>query len=261
MSNVEEFKTNKMNIGIGVTTYKRPKHLKLWEEQVAMFMPEGAELFIAHDNTKRLGIAARKNQLLLEFDFKKCDYIFLFDDDCFPIKEGWADLFINASKLSTHQHMMYLKETGTIKKIGSVDVTPTYDEFGVKVDGNIRIVIDSFNNCAGCMMFLTRDVLLKVGGYGKYLNYGFEHAGYSDRIHQAGLTPLGRYSCPAGVEEYIYSMDYDYSKRELYQRKVDHKPSMGALEMKTQIAMNKENYERDIEQVYQTVETFFDDDE
>ena len=112
---------------------------------------------------------------------KRCSgYIFLFDDDCFPIKEGWAEFIIGASKASGQQHMMYLKETPTIKTLWTCKGKEPY-------------LITEYNNCAGCMMFLTKEVIEKVGGYGQYGFYGAEHAGYSLRIHRAGLTPLGKY--------------------------------------------------------------------
>lgn len=231
-----------MRIGIGCTTYKRPEHLKLWHTQIIKHTPIFDDLFIADDSIDRKGIAYRKNECLRAL--RDCDYIFLFDDDTLPIKDGWAEFFINAHKASGQHHFMYLKESPTLRRINRETMV---------VDGKATD-IDTYNNCAGCMMFLTKEVIERVGGFGKYLNYGFEHAGYSDRIHKAGLTPLGAYTCPTGVEEYILSMDYDYSRRDQFQRKVKHRPSMGALEMKTQIALNKENYWKDILQVYQPLE-------
>jgi len=77
------------------------------------------------------------------------DYIFLFDDDCFPIKKGWVEYFIRQHKLTGEHHFLYLKETGTIKKINTVDG------------------IGWFDNCGGCFMFLTKEVIEKVGGFSK----------------------------------------------------------------------------------------------
>ena len=222
-----------MKIGIGLTTYNRPKHFDLWRRQIATTTPLSYLIYHAADGQPdRKGIAYRKNECLIAL--KGCDYIFLFDDDCFPIKEGWADYFINASKASGQHHLMYLRETPTIKKIAS-----PHDE------------LIEYNNCAGCMMFITKEVIDKVGGYGKYLNYGYEHAGYSQRIHNAGLTPLGKYTCPAGVGEYIYAMDYDYSRRDEFQKKVGHGPSMKPSEIITQIALSEEYYIRDIQTTHQ----------
>lgn len=236
-----------MKIGIGVTTYNRPKHLKLWMEQFIKYSP-GMQVFVTEDdgfdeNTygeiKRRGIAYRKNECLRAL--KYCDYIFLFDDDCFPIKEGWAEFFIEASKASGQQHFMYLKQTPTIKNINK------YPRGLQREDGSTFVCqIEEYNNCSGCMMFLTKEVIEKVGGYNPaYGIYGFEHAGYSNRIHTAGLTPLGAYTCPAGAGEYIYSMDLDNHLP--FNKQVKHEPSM-ANEIKnipSYIELNKQIYLQD----------------
>lgn len=225
-----------MKIGIGVVSYLRPKHLDLWREQILKYAPKEYELSIYIDEPRR-GIAYGKNENLK--DLKDCDYIFLMDSDCFPIKSGWAEFFIHYHKTFKVNHMMYLKETPTIKKINSH--TFQYASYHT---------LDIYNNCSGCMMFLTKEVIEKVGAYNyAYSFYGYEHAGYSNRIHKAGLTPLGAYTCPAGASEYIYSMDLDFHRRDEFQKKVNHQPSM-ADEIKnvpTYVAINSEVYKKDTE--------------
>lgn len=217
------------NIGMGVTSYKRPDHLNLWSKQIDKYVSDGGYyVHIEMDYPDRKGIAYRKNECLRAL--KDCDYVFLFDDDCFPIKAGWAEFFIEHSKASGQQHFMYLKETSTIKKIESKDG------------------IDIYDNCAGCMMFFTKEVIERVGAYNpKYGTYGFEHAGMSNRIHKAGLTPLGAYSCPAGAGEYIYSMDLDNHLP--FNKALKHNISMSD-EIKLlprYVALNKEVYLQDTE--------------
>ena len=193
-----------MKIGIGVTTYKRVKHFELFSEQVEKYTSKdsGITYAVALDTLgERKGIAYRKNECLRAL--KDCDYIFLFDDDCFPIKEGWANFFINAHKASGQHHFLYLKETPTIKKISN------WTNF-VKNETYINI----YNNCGGAFMFLTKEAIEKVGAFDERFGlYGFEHAQYSDRIHLAGLTPMGKYLSPAGAGEYIYAMDYRSEER------------------------------------------------
>lgn len=222
-----------MKIGIGVVSYLRPKHLDLWREQVLKYAPKDYELSIYIDEP-RMGIAFGKNQNLR--DLKHCDYIFLMDSDCFPIKTGWAEFFIEASKAIGQQHFMYLKQTPTIRLISA----------HIKLDNCPDIL--NYNNCAGCMMFLTKEVIEKVGAYNpEYGYYAFEHAGYSNRIHKAGLTPLGAYTCPAGAGEYVYSLDLDNHLP--FNKQVKHEPSM-AKEIRNipqYIEQNKQVYLRDTE--------------
>ena len=61
------------------------------------------DLYVATDSDKdRQGVARRKNECLRAL--KDCDYVFLFDDDCFPIKDGWVNFFIQ----SGDAHLLYL---------------------------------------------------------------------------------------------------------------------------------------------------------
>src|SRR3990167_5933319 len=193
-----------MKIGIGVTTYKRPEHLEVWRQQIDILRPPDSVIYTAYDAPERKGIAYRKNECLRTL--KDCDYIFLFDDDCFPIKNGWAEFFIESSKITKQQHYLYLKETPTIEKIGAYN--PAY-------------------------------------GY-----YGFEHAGYSNRIHAAGLTPRGKYTCPAGAGDYIYAMDFDYHLP--FNKQVKHDPSLkDELHLlESYLKKNKEIYDNDTK-IYQ----------
>lgn len=203
-------------IGLGVTTYKRPEHLKLWREQVdkihgkrgiSTLNPNLLEVktFIYDDEVDRKGIAYGKNQCLKTL--KDSDFIFLFDDDCFPIAEGFVEFFIQAHKESGQHHFLYLRETPSIRCTG------------------VKKGIQIFDNCGGAFMFLTKEVIKKIGGFNKdYKTYGYEHAGYSNRIHKAGLTSFGAYLCPLGAEKYLYAMDWGHGKD--FQKRVKHAPSM-----------------------------------
>lgn len=210
-----------MNIGIGCTTFNRPKHLQLWQKQIKECSGE-VLVHVSDDSKDRKGISYRKNECLRAL--KDCDYIFLFDDDCFPIKKGWTEFFIEASKVSGQQHFIYLKETPLIKKIQTANG------------------IDIYDNCAGCCLFLTKEVINKVGAFGDYpAYYGFEHAGYSDRIHAAGLTNLGAYTCPVQAEKYIYAMDLDFHLP--FNKMLNHAPSiMNDLHLLETYKNNNWNY-------------------
>ena len=49
-----------MKIGIGVTSYNRPKHLDLWVEQILPITPENVKVHIEVDkDTDRRGVAYR----------------------------------------------------------------------------------------------------------------------------------------------------------------------------------------------------------
>ena len=252
-----------MKIGIGVTTYNRPRHAELCEKQItgltfsqsystngggvigADFNHNTVYMLVVDDSKERKGIAYRKNECLKRL--AHCDYIFLFDDDCFPIKDGWAEFFIGAHKASGQHHFLYLKETSTIRLIQAHQNR----DLGADYKFSIRTIME-YNNCGGCFMFLTKEVIEKVGGYCKdYGYYGFEHAGYSQRIHAAGLTPMGAYLCPAGAGEYIYAMDYDFHLP--FNKQVNHQPSMmnEINKIPEYIEQNRKVFLKDVETIYQ----------
>ena len=222
-------------IGIGCSTYNRPEVLSLWKEHISKYTlcnPSLITIYIADDSQERKGIAFRKNECLKAL--QDCDYIFLFDDDCFPIKAGWMNFFIDIHRQTNQHHFLYLKQSSTIKKTGQNLSTNIYD------------------NCGGCFMFLTKEVLQKVGGFCKdYGVYGYEHAGYSERIYKAGLNSMGKYLCPEGAGEYIYSMDYDHHLD--YHKKINFKPSMikEIENIPLYLQSNMQFFHRDIQTIYQ----------
>ena len=237
-----------MKIGIGLTTFNRPKHWQLFLDQIMLHtnvQSHEYKSYVANDGVERKGIAYRKNECLKAL--KDCDYIFLFDDDCFPIKDGWAEFFIHRHELSKQHHFLYLKETSTIKEIKRHEY-----RWNPGCDEPVFCDIIEYNNCGGCFMFLTKEVIEKVGGYNKnYGYYGFEHAGYSQRIHAAGLTPMGAYLCPYGAGEYIYAMDYDFHLP--FNKQVNHQPSMinEINKIPEYIEQNRKVFLKDVETIYQ----------
>lgn len=214
-----------MKIGIGITTTPARKDIfELCRRQVDKYS-KGCEVVIVEDDRRR-GVAHSKNRCLTSL--AACDYIFLLDDDCFPLNNRWIPAHIEAHKKTGNHHFMYLTDTPSIFKLGE------------------REGIGRYNNCAGCFMFLTREVIEKVGGFCKdYGRYGFEHAGYSHRIHKAGLTPWGGYL--SLNERTVYSLDLDC---DMYWG-VEVKPNVPPAGMEKLINENKKIYQREKDIVYQ----------
>ena len=170
-----------MKIGIGVTTYKRPKCLEKWKEQInKTTLIDNATIYIAEDtDANRKGVAYRKNECLRALT--ECDYVFLFDDDCYPIKQGWIEYFVQ----SGYEHLIYCN--------------PNSHKLRNKI-GDLLI----YKDCGGVFMFMQKSAIDRVGGFNEIFGiYGFEHAEYSERI-------LGSKSYPVleNTNEYIYAEDY-----------------------------------------------------
>jgi len=196
-----------MRIGIGITsTPSRPAHLELCLSQMNKYMPEDAMLFVAHD-TNKMGVAHQKNKCLEAL--KECDYVFLFDDDCFPIENGWADAYISEYIRTGNHHFLKINETPSI-------------EIKEVIDG-----ITSWTNCAGCMMFLTRSAIQTVGMFNEsFGRYGYEHAEFTNRIYQNKFNLFGQYLSCTGNEK-IYAIDL----QGVGSFNIKHKSSMPFKEM------------------------------
>jgi GT2 family glycosyltransferase len=171
-------------------------------------------------NEQRLGIAKSKNECLKRL--KHCDYIFLFDDDCFPQKDGWAELYIDAYKRTNCHHFIHNQDCGVIAKTSTQEGVETY------------------LNCAGVLLFLTRHVIDNVGGFDKRFGiYGYEHAQYSSRIQRSGLMgKFGPYATPEGSADYIYSADIAFT---LYQDERNQPPLSRIEDFKSSLPDSEKN--------------------
>ena len=183
----------KPKIGIGYTTYKRDALLQECLDNLRLYTTSDYKLYIARDSDEdRRGIALRKNECL--HHLQDCDYIFLFDDDCYPKKKGWEQFIIKAHQDSGEQHFAYLKD--------SIHSAKNFYFCG-------DTTIKSFVTCGGVFLSITKECLKKVGGFwDKYEIYGFEHYGYSFRAFQAKINS-DLFMSVEGLEDYLFAYDYE----------------------------------------------------
>ena len=194
-----------MQIGIGVTSYRRPEMLEECILNIKKHTKGDYQLHIAIDSDDdRRGVAYRKNECLKVL--KDSDYVFLFDDDCFPFKEGWVDFFIN----SDEEHLLYLDKRFHKHKdcVNYSEVVPveTSQSTWVNASGITKYKgINTYNDCGGVFMFMKKSAIDRVGAFNeKFEYYGFEHADYSNRI----LGKANNYPCLSDTDKYIYAHDY-----------------------------------------------------
>jgi glycosyltransferase involved in cell wall biosynthesis len=180
-------------IGIGITTYKRPHLLEKCLDQIKRFTKSNYRLYVATDTDEdRRGVAKRKNECL--YFLQDCDYIFLFDDDCYPIKEDWEKKIIEIHLATNEHHFVY-------NKAPFVALKSVFFQNGH--------MLESYEASGGVFIFLTKKVIQEVGGfYTGYDLYGFEHIGYSMRIKRKQLTSDWFISLPM-FKDYIYALDYE----------------------------------------------------
>jgi len=146
---------------------------------------DGAEVFIDKD---RKGAAFVKNELLHKFYNEGVDYIFLFDDDCYPVIGGWADKIINWAK------------ENDVHYLGGIDFK------NAKVNSARKDVLIFDSPYIGAYYFFDRKCIENVGYYNpEYIKYGWEDVLYSIRVYKA--FSLSGYPFPLWMNMYIHAKD------------------------------------------------------
>ena len=204
--------------GIGITTRNRPDVLKICLRHLREYLPEETCKIIVVDDAsspenfsknrgivasyktfsydysaERKGIAKAKNACLNHLT--ACKHIFLFDDDCFPNRPNWFDVWL-APKLA---HLTFSMDLRSL-----VDAPADSAHLHRVAEGQDW---EAFSGGLGCCLYLQNKVLNLVGAFDPNFGiYGYEHAQFSKRCHMAGLSPH-EYTAPKGVLDSIYSID------------------------------------------------------
>lgn len=165
-------------IAICITTRNRKSELSScifnWDKNVLCCL--GTKLFIVDDASdpkycdsdchfeERVGIPRAKNKCLeLAMDWG-AEHIFLCDDDVYPLTPGCLDPYLS----SPHPHLCY-----------------TFLPHTRIIDGHKHHALGN-----GCMMYVRREVVEKVGGFDTGFGLGkYEHVQWSHRIHASRFTP------------------------------------------------------------------------
>lgn len=164
----------------------------------------------------RKGSAYAKNELIHKFYEEGKDYIFLFDDDCYPVIDGWQEKVIEWAKRNN------------IHYLGGIDLK------GVEIKGGYGDTILSERPYIGAYFFMDRECIEKVGYYNERLiKYGWEDVSYSVRVKKVfGLTR--GYPFPVWMNMYLHSMDM-FCETNI--------PNMSEDEKQRYIEMNKKEFE------------------
>lgn len=215
-----------MRVGIGVTTYNRPECLAKCLDQILKHTNmDEVLLYVATDtDSDRRGVAYRKNECLRAL--KDCYHIFLFDDDCYPINDGWVEFFID----SCYNHLLFLNESH--KLIG----------YNINTIPNIKTnTVGVYKDCGGVFMYMTNKSVQKVGAFNEAFDtWGFEHVEYSQRIAMA-FNDQFNYRCLPNTDKYLFSEDYSNPK---------HSSSISAFEKQKYFNKNIKLFAKPIKNIY-----------
>lgn len=171
-------------IGIGITTHNRRHLLKKTLSEIQRLSPPECRIVIVDDASdipveeatfrfeKNVGIARAKNKC---FELlQDCEYIFLFDDDTYPLRKQWWRPYIE----SDEPHLCYMFERFSSGR-SPEDVVLVYE------NGKIK----AWSHARGCMLYFRQECLQAVGGMDPVFGrWGYEHIELSSRIYNAGLT-------------------------------------------------------------------------
>lgn len=171
----------KNSIGIGITTKDRGAMARETIRQWRLYTPADIKIVVVDDASaipvkdatfrfkRSVGIARAKNKCLELLD--NCEHIFLSDDDVYPIAHDWWVPYINSGE----KHLSYIFPM--VNKTAS-DIIESTDKINI------------WSHPRGCLLYIHYDVLDRVGGMNtNYGKWGYEHKDWSNRIHNAGLTP------------------------------------------------------------------------
>ena len=208
-------------IGVAVTTFNRPEMLAESLERVARHS-KGARILVSDDssdpealarnreicaqfgvehhvNPLGRGIARNKNHCLRLL--QDCQHVFLLDDDAYPIKDGWLDWYIEASRRTGIQHLTYNPQDGLCNSIFAAQ-RMLIEEAGVK--------LTTAYMSSGVLLYYTQRALRTAGGFNPAFGaWGHEHVEFGYRIHNFGLTRgLGPFLSLHGDDAWFFSHDF-----------------------------------------------------
>lgn len=161
-------------IAVGITVHNRPETAQYSIEQWRKFAPTNCDIFIVDDAStpafpgadyrfeQNVGISAAKNMCLKLADY--ADYIFLADEDIYPIDANWATWYTH----SNLQHACYIFERKVLWK--ESDYT-------------------AYELPRGCLLYFTKRCIEKVGGFDTNFSNCYEHSNLSERIFNMKMTP------------------------------------------------------------------------
>ena len=190
-------------IGIGITTFNRNDILKNTIDRIKKFTKEPFKLVVVDDGSpepihnasfrfeKNQGAPIAKNKCLELLS--DCEHIFLFDDDTFPINDGWVDAYLKTGIKHLNYSFRY--------KYNLVD--------GVRY----------LSNPNGCMMYVHNSVLQRIGGFDTgFKKYGYWHGAFSNRVYNAGLIKHPFIDI-VDSDKYIYCLDQEGGHKSATERR------------------------------------------
>ena len=143
-------------IGVGIVTYKRPEYFKNCLASIDLKTID--DVVVVNDGTPynmdvvvpliqhetNLGVGKSKNDALKHLLDRRCDHIFLIEDDIMVQDANVFQRYISTSKSTGIQHLNY-SQHGLMNKLPNSD-TPNPR---TKIEYNNNIIINLYLHCVG----------------------------------------------------------------------------------------------------------------
>lgn len=180
---MQPHRTPKVGLGV-ITLGVRQIHRNIIEKT------HSDTLIRIQTDDQRQGVARTRNACMRYLMEQGCDYLFMFDDDCYPVMNGWEQYFIE-QHLASGSHFFGIPEVFKSKPLA------------------LQGEVVRWDSIVGCFSFQTRRLMEEVGYYNvAYQRYGYEDAARNRRCIRSGLCGDSQsFPSPLRAPAYIYSED------------------------------------------------------
>jgi GT2 family glycosyltransferase len=200
-------------IGIGIVTCNRKPMLEKLLESIKYIIDyqliiindgdplevEGYDFFI-RNNIENLGVAKSKNKALKFLMEKGCEHMFLIEDDMFIKDDTVFEKYINASKVSGIQHLIFGYH-GPANKNGISKGKPC-PRLVVKYSDDVSIALNQ--HCVGAFCYFSKKSLKECGLIDEKFKNAFDHVSHSYELALKGFsTPYWWWADLANSCDYI----------------------------------------------------------
>lgn len=190
-----------VSFGVAVTTRNRPQICCDTIEAIDSYVPPEVPIIVVDDgspeafgrglpldrfiivrNEEAQGIPAAKNRCIEELMKAGVDHLFLFDDDCRPVENDWWTPYLESPEHHLQFSWTHFADGCSVPKMQIVHRMSD---------------LVGYTWSMGCMLYVTRAAINRVGGMRPEFGMGMEeHAEWSQRIHNAGLTTFVHQDIP-----------------------------------------------------------------
>ena len=213
-------------IGVGIITCNRPEYLRRLLVSLVQCESIIDELVVVNDgkpinnfdlsqgewieNKVNLGVGKSKNLALRHLLEKKCDYIFLLEDDIIIKDKEVFNKYIEASSISGVQHFNFAFH-------GNDNYLPNgAPAERLRVEYSKDVAVCFYPNVYGAFSFYTKKCLEVVGLMDEEYYNAVEHVDHTFFISQAGMTsPFRWFADIADSNKYIEELDKNHSGSEI----------------------------------------------